>query len=480
MGSGPSTKKTSADTGLSAANKCGIEPHSGESKEAVEGGTTPVSNNFMLVADEQREGVLHFKKPVAFDKEKTSIRVHTQNEVQTVTPKELQQFLNGNKKIEKIVVEEVKFDDIKRFQLQFQKEITPLNSRVESYNQKIEQTQKVQQSLELMHVLRLKDLEQRVNKLKSNDPTENIQASEVEQHRATSNSMSLIESNKEKVEQTIVNPVTYIEKRREGDILYRGKIKEDTEYEARAKNSGLLASDNADQDGTKVPVTEKLFKARHRQYQNVKKQERNSITDLYYRVKEHNELFKLGTAFYRDMESGLKSFAFTNINTVEEQQKTILGIASYFTYHIKSNITIITTDFNSSYYAKTDKNFSVKEMNLGEYAVSCFACSDLTIINFSELAKVREIFNEPDIEPIISSVVDSAEIIIWDLPQVGEMAQRSEIFFPISRTIDNTSIVVAPNRSKMKDIVRARNHFDKYEIKIKGLILAYNTFQPGE
>jgi len=205
-----------------------------------------------------------------------------------------------------------------------------------------------------------------------------------------------------------------------------------------------------------------------------KNRQEDDIKELYYRVREHNELFKLGTLFYKDIEYRLKSFAMSSVNADPEKEKTILGLAAYFSYHLKNRVTVITTSFHDGYYNSIGKEFNSHNINLYDERLNLigYSCTGLTIIEFDQLHGLAIKYGSEVYQNIINFLIEDNELIFWDLPKEEVLQEQSELFFPIISKIDNVSIVVKPNISKQSDINNAKDFYDKYHLPIKGLIMA--------
>ena len=66
----------------------------------------------------------------------------------------------------------------------------------------------------------------------------------------------------------------------------------------------------------------------------------------FYKVRNHHELFKIGSSFYNDFKMGVKSFAISSTGYPQSQQNSILGLASFFDHKEDVRIGIVSNNLN--------------------------------------------------------------------------------------------------------------------------------------
>jgi hypothetical protein len=462
--------------------------------EKVEDG---LETSYDLVESNSSSGAINNERlPQDIDQiESTKVQIVSDKNIETIDAKELKNIILENKKIKKIIIEEIKLGNLSRTQFEVDPIIPPTKKTVEQLDEllgpkSIKQTDlniinleaeaniyikgihsykpSTQQRSHLEGITEQQSIEKEIshNAVKKSVETPGLKFNLSMNSEVKSSSKEIVEDIATKEPNfTLVNEQYHDIEGIEDSVsaiadepAVTKTIYEPDEYVKTNTNSGSNRS----------------YKAFQRVYKKRKFEQDQVITDLYYQVEEHNELFKLGTLFYRDMEASLKSFGFSSLAKENEKEKTIIGLSAYFSYHMKTTTTVFTRTFKGSYYSKLGKNFIHDDLfvlNDGT-TIKGYICQDLVIIEFNELRKVSIKQSANDYEDFIETYIQDNELIIWDLPSMEELQQESELFFPIIRFIDNVSIIIKPNNTKLTKIVQTKDYFTKYHIDIKGLILA--------
>ena len=232
-------------------------------------------------------------------------------------------------------------------------------------------------------------------------------------------------------------------------------------------------------DGNTAKKQDEFFDVNKKQDIKNKKDKRKirdksqKTVSYYYRAKNHFDLYKMGFSFQENFKEKIKSFAFNSLDLKEDQEKTIIGLVSYFAYHEDIKITVVTEDFENSFYSKFMTNVlnSAKSFPLENIPYKVFSEGKIDFIEFNELLKIEDKMKEHTIENVVGSLVEESDIIFWDLPSTVEMDKKRELFFPINRKIERVSFILEENKSKFKEIEKVIDYYKKYNIKIKGSIL---------
>ncbi len=440
-------------------------------EESLEDNIKRIGKEFTISKQEKAEGIINFTIPKEKVGQKNATIIQKDQTTRKVPLDELPDIINNNKSIRKVVIEEIGLSDVKRTQLHFEQQRLPVNERLV---RQIEAKQEAQ-------IIDISPTPEKTDE-KETAPEGKIVFSKPKAKRSFSsqdfehliNNDFMDGSQKQSViEQTIMPEKTISE--------FNFTLKSDQEQvpviEKKTENatdssSGLFLvnQDNATPIGNS-------FKATKTEYQRKKEISTKSISNLYYKTKKHNELFKLGTLFYRDLESGLKSFGFTCQGSTEPQQNTILGLSAYFSYHMKTTTTVFTETFANSVYCVANKEYTEEKILIApNLSINSFCYQDMRIIEFCELQSIVEFGDTDLLEEGLEKIIDNSELLFWDLPTPHEMEKTNELFFPITRLIDNVSLVVKPNNSKIKDIVHLKEYFEKYHIQIKGMIMSEQEY----
>lgn len=194
----------------------------------------------------------------------------------------------------------------------------------------------------------------------------------------------------------------------------------------------------------------------------------------YYRAKDHVELFKVGSSFLKDFRSGLKSFSFSSIGLKEEREKSVLGILSFFNYHEDVNICVITPSLKDSYYSRIATKAKKREAQVFDEDLhyEFYTGDGFEVIEYNEFKRIERKITAYNFEDFLDFILDSFDIVLWDLPDIEILDSNKEVYFPIVRSLDNVSFIVGKNVSKISEINEMISYFKRYQIPIKGLLFS--------
>lgn len=129
----------------------------------------------------------------------------------------------------------------------------------------------------------------------------------------------------------------------------------------------------------------------------------------FYKVANHHELFKIGRSFHTDYINGVSSFAIASTGYQTSQQKTILGLASFFDHKEDLRIGIISDNLYDCvfknivktserfYYEYDDTDVKVEIHNFHDH---------FEFIDFNKLIKITSRKKVESVEDFIEQVVD--------------------------------------------------------------------------
>lgn len=195
---------------------------------------------------------------------------------------------------------------------------------------------------------------------------------------------------------------------------------------------------------------------------------------LFYRVSNHQELFKIGQSFYEDCLSGIKSFAISSTGYQTSQQKTILGLASFFD-HKEDNFKIAIVSDNLDQGAFSDIVLMSKTIPsiISDKNHSLDIKSFYNHFDFIDLNKVLKLSQNDELgefECVFDYIIDSYDIVFWDVPELHKIQIYSEIYFPMIMKFESLSIIVAKKISKQSEVDELKQFFLGYGINMKGLL----------
>ena len=220
-------------------------------------------------------------------------------------------------------------------------------------------------------------------------------------------------------------------------------------------------------------IERKSEDAVYRRQTLIRKVKKSKPNDFYYKAKNHKDLFKVGNSYFDDVKAGLKSFCFTSINAKTEQEKTIFGISAFFNYHSELNVTIITDSIKDSYYLEhiTQPERKTRKVLDEDIHLEFYYVDGITIIEMNELKSVGNSLQKYTFSEFLEDIIKVSDLVLWDLPHIKDMDIDKETYFPITMLVENVSIIVQPENTKLNDIEHMLEYYSKYSIDVKGMIL---------
>jgi hypothetical protein len=203
-------------------------------------------------------------------------------------------------------------------------------------------------------------------------------------------------------------------------------------------------------------------------------QKKRRTNKYFYRVSNHHELFKVGRSYYSDYLSGIKSFAISSTGYQISQQKTVLGLASFFDHKEDLKIGIISDNLKLGAFKDIVK--ISKKVNYDYFGEenSILIYSFYNHFEFMDMNQLLELSKDMEMggyEEIFDHIVDLYDIVFWDVPYIDSVQSDPERFFPVIMKFENISLIVANALSRRKDVENIKRFFLGYGINLKGVLV---------
>lgn len=205
-----------------------------------------------------------------------------------------------------------------------------------------------------------------------------------------------------------------------------------------------------------------------------KKPKKKKSNRYFYKVSNHHELFKIGRSFYSDYMAGVKSFAISSTGYQTSQQKTILGLASFFDHKEDLKIGIVSDNLKQGAFKDI---VSISKEIKYDYWGQNFILNIKSFYNHFEFLNLDQVLalasnNElGEYDEVFDHIVDLYDIVFWDVPELHKVQIDSERYFPVIMKFESISIIVAQSLTKRSDIEDIKKFFLGYGINLKGLLL---------
>ncbi len=363
----------------------------------------------------------------------TTIKIFKETGIDEIGPESLKHYIQNNKDIKKVVIEKVSLEEASRISFLFepdQKKRTPLKMVTVTHGKDKDKVKDHHGN-----PIDLSAIEDRVN--------HSFLSNELEKNPPLSQAQSLQSNLTLKTE---ASPY--------------GSAQQKEEF-----SSDELAQEEYSQEANGKLSYEKDSLTRKRSRKS---------THHYYRAHDHMELFKVGSSYLRDFQSGVRSMGFSSYNLKNEGEKTIFGISAFFNYHNDLKICVITNRLEDSFYASILEDMSVRTDLYNDEWVEyeLYHAQGNDFIEYSEIGNVECQSNHSGPEYFIDFLLEKYDLILWDLPTLEIMNSSREIFFPIVRTLESLTLIVGGEVSKGKELDALVSYYQKYQVPIKGVLFS--------
>lgn len=210
---------------------------------------------------------------------------------------------------------------------------------------------------------------------------------------------------------------------------------------------------------------------RHIRLVDEKKKDGNNF---FYRVENPGQLAQVGRSYLDDYKTGIKNFAFSSINYKSSQQRTVLGIASYFDHLFEMRILIISDMLHKGVFEEIIQECSVEHVGNHDER---FKIKVNRFYHHFDLVDVNKVISDfanenarGKFSKIFASFLDSYDLILWDTPVIESNRDNANIFLHSAPFIESITFIVSPTVSRTRDLKILEKYFINYGINIKGII----------
>ena len=407
------------------------------------------------VVEERESGIANIRNPMTGfsgkGKPSTKVTILKKDSIEEINPHDLKKIIKETQDIKQVVIEQMKLKEGSRVRLLFDLEkenAKSVNNITNNTTQREHQARK-KNKLKIVKVqVNLRSLERKIN-LRILKNLEFYGKHE-----------------------TIVFDKEIVS---ENDLPQSFKFNKDFDFNdvqnigTDEQEDNLIHIEGANYTPDNAPAAETNIEYNRKIFTRKKKK----INKSYYKVKDHVDLYKTGSSYLEDHKKGVKSFAFSSIGVSEVRQKSIFGVTTFFNYHSGVKVNIFTVNFQESFYRDYLEDLETKRVSFlnGLVNITAFCDEGVEIIDMDELKNAILKLKDHDAEEILESIVKELDLCLWDLPSTKTMDKCKDFYFPVTRVLGNVSIVVAGNKTKIKEITNICEYFNKYHVAIKGILI---------
>lgn len=197
--------------------------------------------------------------------------------------------------------------------------------------------------------------------------------------------------------------------------------------------------------------------------------DRKKISEFYFKIKKHEELYSLGKSFSIDLEKRDNAFGFYNLSG-ETNEETIVALTSFFSNQLEMNPLIVTCNSNLSKYREIVGELEVKEFQTKALKTK-FKIYNASGFYILDLDSFYDSHSESQYKQILSDVVEMFPSSFWDMPQIQKIKESPEKYFVAFSFMNNMSLIVNFKNSNVRKTKEVIDFFHNYSLKLKGFIL---------
>jgi hypothetical protein len=193
-----------------------------------------------------------------------------------------------------------------------------------------------------------------------------------------------------------------------------------------------------------------------------------------YKIKNHQELFKIGKSFLKDYRMRTSSFAIASAGYMEAQRKTVLGLASYFDQVLTGvSILVICDGIDEKVFKDMIDVSNVEQFDFDhEIAIQVYNFNDK--IHFADMNEIIQLkttsLSSTEFSNKLSHLVDGFDILLWDVPEISEIKNNIESYFPIINQFHSLSVIIGRELTSKTEVERLKTFFENYNINLKGVL----------
>lgn len=194
-----------------------------------------------------------------------------------------------------------------------------------------------------------------------------------------------------------------------------------------------------------------------------------SLNKNFFKIKNNSELFKVGKSFMNDFDQGKRCFGFSSNGNNEEMINTLYGISSFFNYYNHTTVLMFVSDVELNGLRKISsfgEAHNIQDEVLGlDYDI--YKTDELSIVSYSSLLKKHK----SKAYDLVDKLTKQSGVSLCSLPEINEIDQNIDLYFQILQRIDNISLIIKKNNTKVNDVQKLMESLKNYKVDIKGVLI---------
>lgn len=200
----------------------------------------------------------------------------------------------------------------------------------------------------------------------------------------------------------------------------------------------------------------------------------DKLATYFYRIVNHDDLFKIGKGYLGEVKKGVKNFAFSSIGYKASQQKTILGLCCFFDQNSDSKIAIISDNMSLGVFSdllESSTSSSYSAGNEGDVINYKTFHHHFDFIDYAEFAKFYDnhLYTK-SFDTDVTKILEKYDIVLWDVPAMEDMKKNSHFHYRISHFYESMTVILSQMSSSGKEIESIKKFFSNYNVRLNGVL----------
>mgnify|MGYP003666910633 FL=1 len=190
-------------------------------------------------------------------------------------------------------------------------------------------------------------------------------------------------------------------------------------------------------------------------------------SELFFRLKNHHEAFRLGNKYVKDIEAGQTTFGFHGSDISRSKKNSIYGLIAFMTYQRGHSVAVVLGNLYEDIKKELVTVYGEKAVEKSLFdGIPCEKIDEIYLIHRDEFATM----SKNQISSFKKSSTDTTTIVLVDLPPRKEAEEVMGTMLPLFKIIDSFTFVLEMAKASISQ-VRSDLHFMHcYGFSIKGFI----------
>ncbi|PIP91663.1 MAG: hypothetical protein COW01_01670 [Bdellovibrionales bacterium CG12_big_fil_rev_8_21_14_0_65_38_15] len=191
-------------------------------------------------------------------------------------------------------------------------------------------------------------------------------------------------------------------------------------------------------------------------------------SEIFFRLKNHHEAFRLGSSYAKDLDQGLLVFGFHGTAGTISKRNTLYGLIAFMTYQRSLNVCAILGEEYESVKQEIETSLGKTEcFEFEDYGLKYEKVAGVSLIRLNDFLEL----SNQGMQDFVNFSREMAQPLFIDLPVRSKAEEDMGRMLPMYRLINSFTLIVDTAKMSIKE-VREELHFMRcYGFTVKGVVL---------